>query len=122
MLATRLSRHIENFEFDHPVDTLDLLMDDAPSPAVRRRIHPVAIESFVGHTKPNRVEISPWNENFATGIEIIDAQHKELADLRNTLVGHLVFQADTPAPGQVFNELKRYTVWTAPSPVVTSGR
>ncbi len=59
---------------------------------------------------PNRVEIFPWNENFATGIEVVDAQHKQLVDLLNTLVGHLAFNADAPALNQVFEELKNYTV------------
>ena len=59
---------------------------------------------------PNRVEIFPWNENFATGIEIVDVQHKQLVDLLNKLVGHLAFNADAPALNQVLEELKQYTV------------
>ena len=58
----------------------------------------------------NQVEIFPWNENFTTGIEEIDIQHKKLVDLLNTLVGHLAFQADAPALNQIFEELKNYTV------------
>ena len=56
------------------------------------------------------VEIFPWNENFETGIEEIDVQHKRLVQLLNTLVGHLAFQLDAPVIEQVFDELKRYTV------------
>jgi two-component system sensor histidine kinase/response regulator len=59
---------------------------------------------------PDRVEIFPWNENFATGIEEIDIQHQKLVDLLNTLVGHLAFNADAPALNQIFEELKNYTV------------
>ena len=59
---------------------------------------------------PKRVEIFPWNENFATGIEVIDFQHKQLIDLLNTLVGHLAFQAEAPALNQVLEDLKNYTV------------
>lgn len=56
------------------------------------------------------VEIFPWNENFSTGIDEIDAQHKQLIELLNTLVGHLAFQLDSPAVERIFEELKNYTV------------
>lgn len=61
-------------------------------------------------SSPNVVEIFPWNENFETGIEEIDNQHKRLVALLNTLVGHLAFQLDSPEVEQVFSELKDYTV------------
>ncbi len=56
------------------------------------------------------LEIFPWNENFATGIELIDTQHKQLVDLLNVLVRHLAYDADAPALNRVFDELKEYTV------------
>ncbi len=28
---------------------------------------------------PRQVEIFPWNDNFATGIEVIDGQHRRLS-------------------------------------------
>ncbi len=55
------------------------------------------------------VEIFPWNENFATGIESIDTQHKRLIELLNILVGHLAYQADAPVLNKIFDELKSYT-------------
>lgn len=55
------------------------------------------------------VEIFPWNENFATGIESIDAQHKRLIELLNMLVGHLAYQSDAPTLNKIFDELKNYT-------------
>ena len=58
----------------------------------------------------NRIEIFPWNENFATGVEEIDTQHRQLVNLLNRLVEHLAFQADAPALNDVFEELKNYTV------------
>jgi len=57
-----------------------------------------------------RIEIFPWNDNFATGIEEIDAQHKRLVELLNELVAHLAFQADAPELTRVFDALKEYTV------------
>ena len=59
---------------------------------------------------PKYVEIFPWNENFSTGIDEIDEQHKRLVDLLNILVGHLAFQSDSPALERIFEELKSYTV------------
>ena len=54
------------------------------------------------------IEIFPWNENFATGINAIDEQHKRLINLLNILVSHLAFQSEAPEVEQVFNELKKY--------------
>lgn len=55
------------------------------------------------------LEIFPWDENFATGIEIIDAQHKRLVELLNVLVGHLAFQLESPAIERIMEELTAYT-------------
>ena len=55
------------------------------------------------------LEIFPWNENFATGVEIVDTQHKRLVELLNLLVGHLAYQAPAPEIDRVFAELKDYT-------------
>ncbi|MDO8605925.1 MAG: bacteriohemerythrin [Phaeospirillum sp.] len=54
------------------------------------------------------VEIFPWNDNFATGIDIIDIQHRRLIELLNVLVAHLAFQRNAPAIEQVISELKDY--------------
>ena len=59
---------------------------------------------------PARLEIFPWSDNFATGIDEIDDQHRCLVGLLNTLVAHLAFQAEAPALNAVFEELKEYTV------------
>lgn len=55
------------------------------------------------------LEIFPWNENFATGIEAIDIQHKRLVELLNILVGHMAFQLEAPAVEQIMDELANYT-------------
>ncbi|MDD5296204.1 MAG: bacteriohemerythrin [Rhodocyclaceae bacterium] len=57
-----------------------------------------------------RVEIFPWNDNFRTGIEEIDRQHRRLIELLNLLVSHLAYQADIPTLNAIFDELKDYTV------------
>lgn len=55
------------------------------------------------------LEIFPWNDNFSTGIEAVDSQHRNLVKLLNTLVGHLAFQSDAPSVDAVFEELKAYS-------------
>jgi hemerythrin-like metal-binding protein len=57
---------------------------------------------------PNTIEIFPWNENFATGIATIDAQHRKLITLLNTLVSHMAFQSEAPELNRIFGELKDY--------------
>jgi hemerythrin-like metal-binding protein len=57
------------------------------------------------------IEIFPWNENFSTGIERIDEQHKTLISLLNKLVSHLAFQSATPDLNIVFEQLKDYTIF-----------
>ncbi len=59
---------------------------------------------------PQQIEVFPWNQNFATGIDEIDEQHKRLVELLNILVGHMAFQSDVPTLNRVFDELKNYTV------------
>ena len=59
----------------------------------------------------NALEIFPWNNNFATGIDLIDQQHKRLIELLNLLVSHLAFQSDVPTLNSIFDELKNYTAF-----------
>jgi hemerythrin-like metal-binding protein/PAS domain S-box-containing protein len=54
------------------------------------------------------IEIFPWSENFATGIETIDRQHRILIELLNQLVSHLAFQADAPTLNAIFAQLAAY--------------
>ena len=54
------------------------------------------------------LEIFPWNDNFATGIEEVDEQHRRLVKLLNVLVGHLAFNSDAPVRNKIFDELKDY--------------
>lgn len=57
---------------------------------------------------PNTIEIFPWSENFATGIAVIDTQHRRLVTLLNTLVSHMAFQVEAPELNKIFAELKDY--------------
>lgn len=59
----------------------------------------------------NLVEVFPWNENFATGVAEIDAQHKKLVKLLNRLASHLAHQSDISTLESVFQELAEYAVY-----------
>ncbi|MDX8400078.1 MAG: bacteriohemerythrin [Gallionellaceae bacterium] len=53
-------------------------------------------------------EVFPWNDNFETGVTLIDDQHKRLVHLLNILGAHLIYQAELPELNNVFNELAEY--------------
>lgn len=55
----------------------------------------------------NSLEIFPWNENFETGIEEIDNQHKVLVDLLNKLANALT-HVHTYKIEKIFDELAKY--------------
>lgn len=56
----------------------------------------------------DNIEIFPWNDNFETGIPLVDAQHKKLIELLNLLVSHLAYQSDVPTLNTIFDRLKDY--------------
>lgn len=58
-----------------------------------------------------QAEIFPWNSTFATGIEVIDAQHQKLVNLLNKLAGHMAFGSDELTLTMVFDELADYAVY-----------
>lgn len=62
------------------------------------------------NTLISQTEIFPWSDNFATGIEAIDVQHRKLVDLLNNLAGHLAYGSDELTLLQVFDELADYAV------------
>jgi len=53
-------------------------------------------------------EIFPWNDNFATGIDIIDQQHQQLVTLINVLARHIAFKSDRTTLTKIFGDLKEY--------------
>lgn len=56
----------------------------------------------------NLFEIFPWNENFETGIFLIDEQHKQLINILNKLAEHLAYRSNEVILNKVFNELAEY--------------
>jgi len=57
----------------------------------------------------NKIDIIPWNDNFNTGIEIVDKQHKKLVDIINNLATQFAYNSNTIDVNSIFNELIDYT-------------
>lgn len=53
-------------------------------------------------------DIFPWNENFQTGIAVVDEQHHKLVELLNKLASHLAYGVGAPELNRVFDELADY--------------
>jgi diguanylate cyclase (GGDEF)-like protein/hemerythrin-like metal-binding protein/PAS domain S-box-containing protein len=53
-------------------------------------------------------EIFPWNDNFETGISIVDEQHIELVRILNELAVHVANHSSPIKLDKVFNELTTY--------------
>ncbi len=56
-------------------------------------------------------EIFPWNENFNTGIELVDQQHKILVDILNRLAVSLANLSGPSILNGIFDELADYAVY-----------
>lgn len=65
----------------------------------------------LSHTGVSFLEVFPWNENFDTGIALIDLQHKKLVCLLNQLASHLAYQSDIPTLTVVFKDLADYAAY-----------
>ncbi|MDP2901834.1 MAG: bacteriohemerythrin [Methylovulum sp.] len=59
----------------------------------------------------NSIDIFPWNENFNTGVQKIDGQHRKLVRLLNQLASHVAFKADIPSINTIFEQLADYAVY-----------
>ena len=57
------------------------------------------------------IDIFPWNDNFNTGLEEIDQQHRKLVALLNRLANHVAFKTGIPGLSEILDELTDYTVY-----------
>ena len=57
----------------------------------------------------SQIEIFPWDENFNTGIKVIDAQHARLVALLNELANHVTLQSGDAEVLKIFQALFEYT-------------
>ena len=57
------------------------------------------------------VEIFPWDENFNTGILLIDEQHRCLANMLNKLSNHMAYRSYLSGLGTILAELADYAVY-----------
>jgi len=55
------------------------------------------------------IDIFPWDDNFATGLPSIDAQHRQLVSLLNGLATQVAFCVEPDRLGAVFDALTAYT-------------
>ncbi len=53
-------------------------------------------------------EIFPWDNNFETGIALIDEQHKQLVNILNRLAAHLANRSNPITLNKIFDELADY--------------
>lgn len=58
-----------------------------------------------------KFDIVPWNSSFATGIEIIDEQHKQLVSLINDLAHEYVYGSVAGEMERILDSLIDYTVY-----------
>ena len=59
----------------------------------------------------NSIDVFPWNENFNTGLPMVDEQHKKLVQLLNSLASNIAFQPDLQKLNVVLDELADYAVY-----------
>ena len=57
------------------------------------------------------VDIFPWNENFNTGIEVIDTQHNKLVLILNRLAKNMASESNRDELDAIFEELIDYTLY-----------
>lgn len=56
-----------------------------------------------------QIDIVPWDENFNTGLELIDRQHQKLVKIINELAEKLAFSSQKIDLDTIFNDLIEYT-------------
>ena len=56
-----------------------------------------------------RIDVIPWDEDFNTGIDIVDAQHRQLVEVINGLAAQFALTPDQIELSTVFEELIAYT-------------
>ncbi len=71
----------------------------------------VAGQDEPGGEPKKSIDIFPWNDNFNTGIQKIDEQHKKLVQLLNLLASHVAFHSDIPSLNIIFDELADYAIY-----------
>ena len=59
----------------------------------------------------NQIEILPWDDNFDTGLEEIDIQHRKLVSILNHLATSITYKADRDELSLILDELADYTIY-----------
>ncbi len=58
-----------------------------------------------------KIDIFPWDDNFNTGIEVIDTQHRQLVLILNRLAANIAYESSKDNLDTIFDELIDYTLY-----------
>ena len=58
-----------------------------------------------------KIDIFPWDDNFNTGIEVIDTQHRQLVLILNRLATNIAYESNKDKLSTIFDELVDYTLY-----------
>ncbi|MCE1227291.1 MAG: bacteriohemerythrin [Geobacteraceae bacterium] len=58
-----------------------------------------------------RIDIFPWDDNFNTGLPLVDQQHRRLVELLNLLASNVAFGTGAEVIDRIFDELAEYAVY-----------
>lgn len=57
------------------------------------------------------IDIFPWDNNFKTGIDTIDSQHKKLVEILNRLAANVAYGSDEDSLNIILDELAEYAIY-----------
>ena len=62
-------------------------------------------------TQDKKIDIFPWDDNFNTGLPLVDQQHRRLVELLNLLASNVAFGTGAEVIDRIFDELAEYAVY-----------
>ena len=62
-------------------------------------------------TEDKKIDIFPWDDNFNTGLPLVDQQHRQLVELLNLLASNVAFGTGAEVIDRIFDELADYAVY-----------
>ncbi|MDK9718133.1 MAG: bacteriohemerythrin [Trichlorobacter sp.] len=65
----------------------------------------------LNETQDKKIDIFPWDDNFNTGLPLVDQQHRRLVELLNLLASNVAFGTGAEVIDRIFDELADYAVY-----------
>lgn len=59
----------------------------------------------------NAIDIFPWDDNFNTGLPIVDEQHQKLVQMLNRLASNIAYGTSVELLNEIFDEMAEYAVY-----------